>query len=77
MSPALNGNTAPQCFERSNVVENTQWNNVQFLPGTATYASMKPNLAVVQRVLHFGQTLTNHCPESSSILWYKAFVLWS
>ena len=35
--PTLNGSSALQRFERGNASRNTQWNNVQFLPGTATY----------------------------------------
>ena len=38
MYPTLNGSSVLECFERSNVIKNTQWNNVRFLPGTATYA---------------------------------------
>ena len=34
MSPALNGSSALQHFERSKVIE--MWSSVQLLPGTAT-----------------------------------------
>ena len=40
MSPALKKNSALQCFEHDNVIKNAQWNNVQFLPRTATYICM-------------------------------------
>ena len=37
MNPALNGSTVLQRFECGIHGQNTQWNNVRFLPGTATY----------------------------------------
>ena len=37
MSPALNGSSALNCFKHGNGSQNTQWNYVQILPGSATY----------------------------------------
>ena len=37
MSPALNRSSELQCFEHSDVIDNTRRNNVCFLPATATY----------------------------------------
>ena len=44
MSPALNRRSALQRFER----DNTQQNNVQFLPGTAVYAPVLEGTIMVK-----------------------------
>ena len=45
MSPALNGSSPLQCFKYGNVVKIRNRNNVQFLPGTVTYAFTVPKLS--------------------------------
>ena len=54
MSPALNGSTALQRFKRG---RNTQRNNVQFLPGTATYSNALHSYPALQCSL-----ITCHVP---------------
>ena len=48
MTPTLNGSHGLKHFECGNVVEICKWNNVRFLPGTATYAIVEALVDAVQ-----------------------------
>ena len=57
MSPTLDASSALQHFERSNTVKIRNWNDLRYLPGTATYIFYN-NGVLLQFVVTVGEIHT-------------------